>query len=50
MLLLEIRILGSSCKEIGERCLKMAESLLKRYATNFVEEVKLFFFLPISLA
>ena len=44
--LLKIRILGSFCPKVSKSNLKMPQSLLKRYTTNFVEELQLFSFLP----
>ena len=47
MLFLEVRISSTTRKEVAECRLKVSESLLKRYTTNFIQKVKLFLFLPI---
>ena len=41
-------ILGSFAPEVSKRFLQMSQTLLQRHAANFVKEVKIFGFLPIS--
>jgi hypothetical protein len=43
---LEPRILCSFCPEISKSLLQMSQTLLQRYATNFIKKVKLFGLFP----
>jgi hypothetical protein len=46
--LFEVGVFSPFRPEVGERNLKMAQCLLKRYATNFVEKSKFLFFFPVG--
>lgn len=46
--LLEIRISGSTCKEIAKRFLKMPQTLLQRYTTNLIQKLQVFLFFPLG--